>query len=127
MQPGGSARYAQDVNKAIAGNQAFGDTQARSTSITDAPAITNMQTQQGIGDAANKIGILGDTSSNVNNLTQMQAKSEQANPWLDALGTTLQGAASGYGSYAGSKKVPGYTSTAADPVAESFGILPNSQ
>lgn len=121
-QPGASSRYAADVSKAIGGNTAFGNDLAKTTSITDAPALTQQQTEQQLGDTAGKLGILSDTSANQNTLTQNKIKGEQANPWLQALGATLNGAAAGYGSYAGGKKnLP--TGSAAD----SFGILPNSQ
>jgi hypothetical protein len=121
-QPGASARYTAGVNNAVASNNAFGSDLAKTTSITDAPALTQQQTEQQLGDTAGKLGILSDTSANQNTLTQNKIKGEQANPWLQALGATLNGAAAGYGGVAGGKK-----NLPTGSAAESFGIMPNSQ
>ena len=54
---GASSRYAADVGTALKSNAAFGANQATNMSITDAPGIVNTNTQLGLGDSANKIGL----------------------------------------------------------------------
>lgn len=93
---GASAKYATDVNAALAGNQAFGNTQAHNMSITDAPGITNLNTQLGLGDTATKIGLIGDQSQQANALSQMKVNSTIANPWLSTLGALMQAGGSAY-------------------------------
>ena len=103
-QPGASAKYADAVMKARGDVADYGTGLAQRTAAIDAPQITNLQTQLGLGDTATKLGALSDTSGNLNNLTEMQVKAITANPWLLAAGKTLQGAGTAYagsGYYAG--------------------------
>ena len=112
---GASSRYASDVNSAIKGNEAFGANQARSMSITDAPGITNLNTQLGLGDTATKIGLIGDQSNQLNALSQQRVASTTANPWLSTLGALMQGGGAAYAGGSLAKKktslsdVPGVT------------------
>jgi len=94
--PGGSKRYAADVMAARSGVADYGAKLGASTAAIDAPSLTNMQTQEALGDTATKLGLLGDTSNSVNNLTKMNVNSIQANPWVLAAGQALMGAGQGY-------------------------------
>lgn len=102
-QPGGSSRYAASVNAARSGVADYGNTLATNTAAVDAPQLTQEQTALGLGDTATKLGLIRDTSANEAALTAQQVKGVGENPWLLAGGAALQGAAAGYGSYAGSK------------------------
>lgn len=93
---GASSRYAADVGAALKGNADFGATQAKNMSITDAPGITNMNTQLGLGDTATKIGLIGDQSQQANALSQMKVNSTTANPWLSTLGALMSAGGSAY-------------------------------
>lgn len=105
--PGASKAYAKAVTDATASNAAFGRQQAGLMATTDAPTLTNNQTQLSLGDAATQLGQLSDTSSRQNNLTELQARAVQANPWLLAAGQFISGAGAGAaGSY---KKKPAYS------------------
>jgi hypothetical protein len=105
-QPGASKRYATDVAASRANVGQFGQDLAARTAAVDAPQITNLQTQLGLGDTATKLGMLSDTSSNQQNLTNMQVKGIIANPWLLAAGDTLKGAGAAYAGSAFKGKVP---------------------
>jgi hypothetical protein len=95
-QPGGSKRYMAGVTGARTNVADFSRDLAARTAALDAPAATNLETQLRLGDTATKLGLLGDTSANEGNLTEMQVKAIQANPWLLAGGAALQGAGSAY-------------------------------
>jgi len=107
-QPGASKRYAADVATAQAGVAKYGSDLSASTAAIDAPQLTQMQTQQTLGDTATKLGLLSDTSANQNALTQMQVRAIQANPWMLAAGSAIQGAGQGYiaGNAGAPKKAP---------------------
>jgi len=102
--PGASKKYAEGVQSALQANQQFGTNQAKTAAAVGAPALTNLQTQQGLGATATQLGQLNDASSQQNQLTQMQVNSIAANPWMLAAGAALSGASKGYGSYAGYSK-----------------------
>lgn len=95
-QPGASKAYAAAVNSARGNVAQFGSDLGKSTAATDAPQLTQIQTQEALGDTATKLGLLNDTSANQNRLMQIQASAVQANPWLQAGGGILQGAGTGY-------------------------------
>ena len=95
-QPGASKAYAADVMNARNNVAQYGSDLGKSTAATDAPQLTQIQTQEALGDTATKLGLLNDTSANQNRLMQIQAGAVQANPWLQAVGGILQGAGTGY-------------------------------
>ena len=99
--PGASKKYAEGVQSAIQANQQYGTKLAGTAAAVGAPTLTNLQTQEGLGDTATKLGMLNDQSNQQNQLTQMQVNSIAANPWMLAAGAALSGASKGYGSYAG--------------------------
>lgn len=109
---GASARYAADVGTALKSNAAFGANQARNMSITDAPGITNLNTQLGLGDTATKIGLIGDRAAQENALATSQINSTRANPWLSTLGALMQGGGAAYAGGELAKKGAGATSLA---------------
>lgn len=94
--PGGSKRYAQSVVDSLAANKTFGNNLAARTAAIDAPSIAALHTQQGIGNAATNLGLLQDTSNNEANLTSMEEKGVQPNPWAGILGSAISGAGQGY-------------------------------
>lgn len=93
--PGASSRYAQEVVDATAGNKAFGQNQAATLARTDAPQLTQLQTQLGLGDAATKLGMINDTSNNQARLSSLREQAIQANPWITAAGQFISGAGAG--------------------------------
>lgn len=105
--PGSSKRYAADVLASRADVGKFGQDLAGRTAAIDAPQLTNLQTQLAMGDTATKLGLLHDTSSNEENVNNMQVKAIQANPWLMTAGELMQaGGTAAAGNRFGAKKPP---------------------
>jgi hypothetical protein len=111
--PGASKRYAEGTAAAKAANAKFAGDYAANTAAVGAPSLTQEQTQLGLGDTATKVGQLNSQAAQQNALTQMQVNSIKVNPWLQAAGSVLHGAAAGYGAMAG----------AAAPATDAYGRL----
>lgn len=116
---GASKAYAAAATGAQTANAAFGRQQANDAAITDAPQLTQLQTNEGLGNAATNLGLIQDTSNQQANLTKMRVNAVQANPWLMAAGQVLGGAAKGVGSSAGS----GGSGTGFDPNSAQYKNL----
>jgi hypothetical protein len=101
---GASKAYADAAASAQKDNVQFGRTLAGQTAATDAPQLTQLQTQEGLGDAATQLGMLNDTSNRQANVARLREQSITANPWLTAAGQFISGAGAGLASSAGGKK-----------------------
>lgn len=125
--PGGSAKYASAVAKARSGVADYGSNLAATTAATDAPLLTQEQTQLGLGDTATKLGLVNDTSNRQATLTGDAVNAVQANPWLIGAGNVIAGAGQGYASAYGYKKGAGtldaYGRNASDP---NYLTVPNA-
>jgi len=101
---GASKAYADAAASAQKDNVQFGRTLAGQTAAIDAPQLTQLQTQEGLGDAATQLGLINDTSNRQANLAKLREQAITANPWLNAAGQFISGAGSGLASGGGKKK-----------------------
>jgi hypothetical protein len=103
---GASKAYADAAASATKDNAQFGRTLADQMSTTDAPLLTQNQTNLQLGDASTQLGLINDTSNRQANLARLQEQAITANPWLEAAGGVLSGAGSGLMTKGSGKKAP---------------------
>lgn len=99
--PGASKAFKEAQGQAVAGaNKYVGDI-ASSAATTQGTGLERVQEGERMAETATQLGDLSRQSNEQNYVTKLQVQATQANPWLKAAGTLLQGAGMGYGMYAG--------------------------
>lgn len=88
--PGGSGRFAEDVNAARVASGAEGTAAAGRLSRIDAPMYQRVREGQRGADTASQLSLLQTNSANEDFLTRLRTAAQQPNPWLMAAGSALQ-------------------------------------
>lgn len=113
----GVSRFADDAAAAAAGISEYVGNTADIFSRIDAPSRQRELEARRYGRLGTDLGVLMDRSAGDRYLGDIRMRSIRSNPWLDVLGQTLTGAASGMGGMGGSsgmgswagQSVPGMT------------------
>jgi hypothetical protein len=94
--PGASKKYQAAAGTANSNVNDYGATQADIMARTDAPTLQRIGEQEQIGRTAGDLGLLQNTATGQDAVTQMGIKSVAPNPWLAAASSVASGASNAY-------------------------------
>jgi hypothetical protein len=92
---GASSRYAKSVASAKANVNDYATELAKNMAITGGAQLQRIGDANRIAQTASDLGALQTQSGNTSAALKTQLSGDQANPWVSALGSAVQGAGSG--------------------------------
>jgi hypothetical protein len=121
--PGASKAFKAAQTSATGSANDYVNAIAQSAATTQGTQLERVGENQQMAQTASDLGVLTNQSNEQNYLTQLKVRATQQNPWLTALGMTLQGAgmAAGIAGGAGAANTAAANNAAAPAAAELGG------